>query len=57
MWHDATRPQYRFIKQLQPGSFEFEPCHAPVMSMFGWRVFFEFAAYNSLNHDEDVWNN
>ena len=56
MWRDVKCPQYDFIKQLQPGSFEFEPCHAPILNMFGWRVFFEFAANNAITYNAEDWD-
>ena len=56
MWHDVGQRQYDFIKQLQPGSFEFEPCHAPILNMFGWRVFFEFAANNPIEYGAEDWD-
>ena len=56
MWHDTKRPQYDFIKELQKGSFEFEPCHAPLLNMFGWRVFFDFIAYNPIEYNTNDWS-
>jgi len=55
MWRDTTKPQYDFITQLQAGSFEFEPCHAPVLNMFGWRVFFDFSTWNRIEYNENDW--
>jgi hypothetical protein len=56
MWRDAQRPQYDCIKKLQKGSFEFEPCHAPVLNGFGWRVFFDFAEWNSMEYNAEEWS-
>jgi len=41
---------------LLSGSFEFEPCHAPLLNMFGWRVFFDFATHNNTEYDYNIWN-
>jgi hypothetical protein len=56
MWNDYNMK--KFISQnIIKGSFEFEPCHAQILNMFGWRVFFDFADYNPIAYNPDNWNN
>lgn len=56
MYHDQRKPQYDFLKRLVTGSFEFEPTWAPVLSMYGWRVFFDFASDNRLVYNPEDWS-